>query len=277
MHDYQSMLMMITPADEKDLILFDLSPEEKAHIVKQYNRALVNAQGDGTDVAQIFLKPLISDYSKWGDTALVFGLALAKEGQFKRAEQSFAFAIANSLSSEQYLSIAQEAQRMVREDIKNPPPDLPPVNFADKMKNAQMAEGSSPSERKNYQAPILMRANKGVNDFQMASEKERRDVMMRSAAGGDEMASDDLDIENVMTPADRMRKTVRIVVVLLILIILGVLIYFVFIPMGKKLVKAGDNEKRIEFIMDKFQEKKDDPEVAQILKEYAEEFKISEA
>ena len=47
--------------------------------------------------------------------------------------------------------------------------------------------------------------------------------------------------------------------------------------MGKKLVKANDNEKRIEFIMDKFQEKKDDPEVAQILKEYAEKFNISEA
>ena len=50
---------MIQPINESSLILFDVSNEEKSRIVRQYNRALQNSQGEGTDVAQIFLKPLI--------------------------------------------------------------------------------------------------------------------------------------------------------------------------------------------------------------------------
>jgi hypothetical protein len=160
MHDYLSLAMMLQPIDETSLILFDVSNEEKGRIIRQYNRALANAQGDGTDVAQIFLKPLISQYEKWGDPALMFGLCLAREGQFKRAEGSLAYAIANVLQSEQYLTIAQEALRMVREDIKTPPEELPPVEISDKIKSAQMASGESPAQRTNFQAPILRRAQK---------------------------------------------------------------------------------------------------------------------
>ena len=160
MHDYLSLAMMLQPIDETSLILFDVSNEEKGRIIRQYNRALANAQGDGTDVAQIFLKPLISQYEKWGDPALMFGLCLAREGQFKRAEGSLAYAIAGVLQSEQYLTIAQEALRMVREDIKNPPENLPPVEISDKIKSAQMASGESPAQRTNFQAPILRRAQK---------------------------------------------------------------------------------------------------------------------
>ena len=275
MHDYLSLLLAISPIEEKDLILFDVSVEEKANIIRQFNRALLNGQGDGTDVAQIFLKPLITKYPQWGDTALVFGLCLAREGQFARAIQSLEFAINNVLGHEQYLGLAQDALRKCREDIKIPASELPPINFVDKMKTAQMAEGSSPAERKNYQAPILVKASKGVNSFQMASEKERRDIMMRSASGGDELASDDIDIESVMTPADKARLGVRIGIGVLIAATILALIFFVIIPVSTKIKLADDNAKRIEFIMDKFEANKDDPEVAQILKEYADEFGIA--
>ena len=275
MHDYLSLLLAISPIDEKDLILFDVSVEEKANIIRQFNRALLNAQGDGTDVAQIFLKPLITKYPQWGDTALVFGLCLAREGQFSRAIQSLEFAINNVLGHEQYLGLAQDALRKCREDVKIPASELPPIDFVDKMKSAQMAEGSSPAERKNYQAPILVKASKGVNSFQMASEKERRDIMMRSASGGDELASDDIDIESVMTPADKARLGVRIGIGVLIAAAILALIFFVIIPVSTKVKLADDNARRIEFIMNKFETNKDDPEVAQILKEYAEEFGIS--
>ncbi len=274
MHDYLSLLLAINPIEEKDLILFEVSVEEKANIIRQYNRALLNAKGDGTDVAQIFLKPLITKYPQWGDTALIFGLCLAREGQFKRAVQSLEFAINNTLGHEQYLAIAQDALRKCKEDINIPANELPPVDFADKMKNAQMAEGASPSERRNYQAPILMKASKGVNSFQIASEKERRDIMMRSASGGDELASDDIDIESVMTPGDKARLGVKIGIGVLAAGVILLLVFLVIIPLSTKIKLADENAKRIDFIMDKFEQYKDDPEVAQVIKEYAEQFDI---
>lgn len=275
MHDYLSLIMAINPIEEKDLILFDVSVEEKANIIRQFNRALINAKGDGTDVAQIFLKPLITKYPQWGDTALLFGLCLAREGQFARATESLEFAINNVLGHEQYLTIAQDALRKCKEDVKIPASELPPINFADKMKTAQMAEGSSPAERKNYQAPILMKASKGVNSFQMASDKERRDIMMRSASGGDELASDDIDIESMMTPGDKARLGVKIAIGVAAAGIILLLVFLVIIPTVKKVKSAGDNEKKIDYIVTKLKENESDPEVAAIYADYAKEFGIA--
>ncbi len=272
MHDYLSLAMMLQPIDETSLILFDVSNEEKGRIIRQYNRALANAQGDGTDVAQIFLKPLISQYEKWGDPALMFGLCLAREGQFKRAEGSLAYAIANVLQSEQYLTIAQEALRMVREDIKNPPENLPPVEISDKIKSAQMASGESPAERTNFQAPILRRAQKEYEAPRMATVKERRDIMMRSGGTGDELPDDQLEIEDVRTPGDKMRSAVKVFAVIFSLVCIVLIVVFGVIPAVKQsreeaAVAAQAAEER-DYLLDQLQRRSQDPEVASIINSY---------
>jgi len=259
---------MIQPINEASLILFDVSSEEKARIVRQYNRALQNAQGDGTDVAQIFLKPLISQYQKWGDPALIFGLCLAREGQFKRAEGSLAFAIQGVLGTEQYLTIAQEALRMVREDIKNPPEDLPPADIAGKLKNAQMASGSSPAARANFQAPILMRAQKSSEAPQMASSKERRDILMRSGGVGDELPDDSIDIEDIKSPREKMKTLVIIGVVILSMLLMTLLIIFGIIPLIKEIESGGDAQDRLEYLYGEFRKNRYDPEVSAIVSAY---------
>ena len=260
--------MMIQPINESSLILFDVSSEEKARIVRQYNRALQNAQSEGTDVAQIFLKPLISQYQKWGDPALIFGLCLAREGQLKRAEGSLAFAIQGVLGTEQYLTIAQEALRMVREDIKNPPPDLPPADIAGKLKNAQMAQGTSPAARANFQAPILTKAQKSSEPPQMASSKERRDIMMRSGGVGDELPDDSIDIEDIKSPREKMKSLVTIGIVILSMLLVTLLIIFGIIPLIKQIEDGGDAQDRLEFLYGEFRKNKYDPEVSAIMSAY---------
>lgn len=260
--------MMIQPINESSLILFDVSNEEKARIVRQYNRALQNSQGDGTDVAQIFLKPLISQYQKWGDPALIFGLCLAREGQFKRAEGSLVFAIQGVLGTEQYLTIAQEALRMVREDIKNPPADIPPADIAGKLKNAQMASGSSPAARANFQAPILTKAQKTSEPPQMASSKERRDIMMRSGGVADELPDDSIDIEDIKSPRERMRSLVAAGVVILSLLLVTLLIIFGIIPLVKQIETGADAVDRLEYLYGEFKKNKYDPEVSAIISAY---------
>ncbi len=259
---------MIQPINESSLILFDVSNEEKSRIVRQYNRALQNSQGEGTDVAQIFLKPLISQYQKWGDPALLFGLCLAREGQFKRAEGSLAFAIQGVLGTEQYLTIAQEALRMVREDIKNPPADLPPADIAGKLKNAQMASGSSPAARANFQAPILTKAQKTSEPPVMASSKERRDIMMRSGGVADELPDDSIDIEDIKSPRERMKTLVITGVVILSMLLVTLLIIFGIIPLIKEIEAGASARDKIEYLEGEFYKNRYDPEVSAIMSAY---------
>ena len=272
MHDYLSLCMMIQPINESSLILFDVSNEEKTRIVRQYNRALQNSQGDGTDVAQIFLKPLIAQYQKWGDPALLFGLCLAREGQFKRAEGSLAFAIQGVLGSEQYLTVAQEALRMVREDIKNPPADIPPADIAGKLKNAQMASGSSPATRMNFQAPILTKAQKTSEAPQMASSKERRDILMRSGGVADELPDDSIDIEDIKSPREKMRILVITCVVILSMLLVTLLIIFGIIPLVNKIEAGASAQDKIEYLQGEFYKNRYDPEVSAIMSAYESSF-----
>ncbi|MBQ6017560.1 MAG: hypothetical protein IJL19_06735 [Clostridiales bacterium] len=272
MHDYLSLCMMIQPINESSLILFDVSNEEKARIVRQFNRALQNSQGEGTDVAQIFLKPLISQYQKWGDPALIFGLCLAREGQFKRAEGSLVFAIQGVLGTEQYLTIAQEALRMVREDIKNPPADLPPADIAGKLKSAQMASGSSPAARANFQAPILTKAQKTSEAPQMASARERRDIMMRSGGVADELPDDSIDIEDIKSPRERMKSLVVAGIVILSLLLVTLFVIFGIIPLIKQVESGGDAQDRLEYLYGEFRKQRYDPEVSAIVSAYESSF-----
>ena len=274
MHDYLRYIMMIQPITESSLILFDVSNEEKGRIVRQYNRALENAKGEGTDVAQIFLKPLIAQYQKWGDPALIFGLCLAREGQFKRAEGSLTYAISGTLGSEQQLSIAQEALRFVREDIKNPPMDLPPADIAGKIRNAKMASDETPAGRVGFQAPILMRAQRVNERPQMASTKERRDVMMRSGGVGDELPDDSINIEDVASPGEKMRRLVATVLILGAVALVVVFIIFGLIPLINSVKEGGDAQTKLDYIVNELNKARSDEEVASIMNAYEARFSI---
>jgi len=273
MHDYKQLALMIGTIEEKDLILYDMSPEDKVYAVKQFNRALINTQKDGTDVAQIILKPLITKYPTWGDLALVYGLCLARESQYKRAQSALEYAVNNTLATEQYLAIAQEAMKYVKLDESMPVQENLEKPRRKKDISSMVGEADNKAvARSAMQAPILMRASSGRNDFKMASDKERRDIMMRSASGSDERNSDDIAVEDVRTPADNLRLTVRIVAGVLIAAVVFVLVYFVIIPVAANIRNSADTNARLDYIMSKLDENKGDPEVAAIIAQYAQEF-----
>ena len=274
MHDYLRYIMMIQPITETSLILFDVSNEEKGRIVRQYNRALENARGEGTDVAQIFLKPLIAQYQKWGDPALIFGLCLAREGQFKRAEGSLMYAISGTLGSEQQLSIAQEALRFVREDIKNPPRDLPPADIAGKIRNAKMASDDTPAGRVGFQAPILMRAQRVNERPQMATTKERRDVMMRSGGVGDELPDDSINIEDVVSPGEKLRRFVTAMIVIGAVALVAVFVIFGLIPLINSVTEGGDAKTKLDYLTQELTKNRTNPEIDAIMSAYEARFSI---
>lgn len=270
MHDYQRLALMLSPITEKDLILYDMSAEDKIYAVRQYNHALSNAQKDGTDVAQIILKPLISKYPTWGDLALIFGLCLARETEYHRAEEALMYAVNNTLASEHNLTVAQEAMRHVKDDIKIPKPRTEAPRSGRNWMSMAAADGK-PTSRVGMQAPILVKASNRTGEFQMASDRERRDIMMRSAAGGDERG-DNVDVENVRTAADNLRLAVRIGMILIAAVALFSLIYWVIIPTAVKIKNSDDTASRLEYVISKLEENKEDPEVGSIIEEYAANF-----
>ena len=274
MSDYIQLANAIAQITEEDLILFKVSAEEKAHIVKQFNRALINAQGEGTDVAQIFLKPLIAKYPSWGDAALVFGLCLAREYEFKRAEESFEFAINNVLSTEGNLLIAQEALKKVREDAQNPVRQERNPNEMQE-KGSMISEMGAVGDRRGMQAPILMRASRNPAKAQMATEKERREIMMRAASSNGEIPDDDIMVDVPKSSYDKMSIAIKAVAVVAGIAALFCLIYFLIIPTVVKVRSASDNQKKIDYLTGKLSENKDDPEVQAIIEGYAKEFNIT--
>ena len=89
------------------------------------------------------------------------------------------------------------------------------------------------------------------------------------------MPGDDIDIESVRTKGDNMRLAVRIVIAVLIMAAAFALIWFLIIPGFAKLRNSSDTEARLDYIIDKLDENKEDPEVAKIIDEYANEFSDS--
>ena len=166
--------------------------------------------------------------------------------------------------------------KFIRDDIKNPDPE-PEIPKSNKNWTSLATGDGTAASRKGMQAPILVKATNRTNDFQMASEKERRDIMMRSAAVGDEMASDDITVEDVRTPADRLRLTVRIITGIIIVAVVMLLVFFVVIPAVSRMKNSHDTSDRLDFLIGKLEENKDDPEVAAIIDDYAVHFEGAEA
>ena len=61
-----------------------------------------------------------------------------------------------------YLTIAQEALRMVQEDIKNPPEDVRAAEITDKIKAAQMSSGESPQTEEIFRPRYLCARRKNT-------------------------------------------------------------------------------------------------------------------
>ena len=80
--------------------------------------------------------------------------------------------------------------------------------------------------------------------------------MMRSSSGGDEM-NEDVNVENIRTPADNLRLTVKIITGLVIAA--AILLYFVIIPTWAKVKNSGYTADRLDFLIAQLDEKKSDP------------------
>ena len=137
-----------------------------------------------------------------------------------------------------------------------------------------MASDETPAGRVGFQAPILMRAQRVNERPQMASTKERRDIMMRSGGVGDELPDDSIDIEDVASPGEKMRRLVATVVILGAIALVVVFIIFGLIPLINSVKEGGDAKTKLDYITNELNKARGDEEIASIMNAYEARFSI---
>jgi tetratricopeptide (TPR) repeat protein len=262
--------------EAKDLSRLNLSKEEQEYVLVLFNRAVLNARSDGSDIALIALKKLLTEYPAWGEAALLFGICLAIDGKYKRAGASFEHALSAGLISEQLTYLAQVGSREAAGDyaknkrrtaeLEDGKKSLLSTILPPKNKRSIFKEIDT-EERGHVQAPILTRAPRSPGKARLASDKERRDILMQANAGGD-VNDDEIDVTIPKTPAEKMRITAIVFGTIAGALALGFLVWFFVIPGIYTINENQQSADKLKYLVGALEANETDPEVAKILSEY---------
>ena len=262
--------------DAKDLSRLNLSKEEQEFVLVLFNRAVLNARTDGSDIALIALKKLLTEYPSWGEAALLFGICLAIDGKYKIAGASFEHALSAGLISEQLTYLAQIGSREAAGDyaknkrrtaeLEDGKKSLLSAILPPKNKRSIFREIDT-EERGHVQAPILTRAPRSPGKARLASDKERRDILMQANAGGD-IPDEEIDVTIPKTPAEKMRITAIVLGTVTGAVVIGLLIWFIVIPGIYTMNENSRSAEQLQYLVGELKANQSDPEVAKILSDY---------
>ncbi|HOO61160.1 MAG TPA: hypothetical protein PKV44_01875 [Bacillota bacterium] len=265
----------------RDLAAFHLSMDDAAILARDYNRALKNMTNDCADMALVTLKTIISKYPTWGEPSLMFGICVAQTREFHRACSCFEHALASGLHSMELTELAQmcltEAQKAL-ESQKHGETEKPENPF-DKIRStgsrieaADMVTDSEHRERVHMQAPILIKAPRNPARRKLATDKERRDVLMQSTSSNGEIPDDDIEIDMPKTPTERLRIAVIAISVFALLVAGFFVGKYVVWPYIEVMNNKKDADERLEFVALQLEENANDPACSSIIDAYHEEY-----
>ncbi len=282
--DWRNAAAAFPSFEEKDVMQLQVSKEEKEQILILFNRSVFNAQSDSADIAMIALKKLLTKYPTWGEAALLYGICLALEGKYMRAAASFEHAISVGLMTEELTYLAQvcnrdaaaeyakERRHLQTEDETGSKSIFASILPAKKGRRNVFREIDS-EERGHMQAPILTRVPRNPGKAKLATDRERRDIIMQSnAPSGDSQQDEEIDVSIPKTPAEKLRITVIVVGSILLAIILGTVIWYFIIPGISSYRENSNASVRLSYLMNKMNEQKTDPQISQILSDYSNEY-----
>lgn len=262
----------------QDIRRFNLSEEEQESLLSQINRALSNTRNDSSDMAIITLKKLLTRYPDWAEAALLYGICIALDGNYKRALAAFEHALSLGLLSEAMHNLAISCHRSAAEAIKKKiatPEEKPVRNIISSMiphANPLVQENDEIRPRNHMQAPILMKAARNPGKAKLASDRERRELLMKATSSNGEIPDDEIDVSIPKTPAERLRITLFVAAIIAVTTGIVLLSIFVIVPYIRERSKIKDAQEQLEFITSKLQEYKNDPEVSEIIRQYDEAF-----
>lgn len=274
--DWREAAAAFPPLEEKDIAQLQLSKEESEQVLILFNRAILNAQSDSADIAMIALKKLLTQFPDWAEAALLFGICLALDDKMKRALASFEHAISSGLMTEQLAYLAQtcyreagdaHARQYARKEAAEHNKVLASALLPSKKSRSIFREIDT-EERGHMQAPILTRAPRSAGKARLASDKERRDVLMQSNSGNADSQDEEIDVSIPKTPAEKLRITVIAVSSVAAAVLLGLAVWFLIIPGIQSMQESSQAAPKLEYLLSALAANKDDPEVSEVLSEY---------
>ncbi len=270
--DWHDAAMAFPQLRDKDLQRIVLMAEEREHILILFNRSVQNTQNDSADIAMIALKKLLTQFPTWGEAALLYGICLASEGKIKRALASFEHALSSGLGTEELTYLAQVCYREAGIQYKSSGSRGKTDEEDGKGKRRRTQIKDADLEQRNHmQAPILRRAPRSPGKAKLASERERRDVMMQANSGGDG-SDEEFDVSIPKTPAEKLRLTIIIGSSVMGAIALGLLIWFFAIPFFSSLSSGDSSKEKLEYLLNQLQTQQDEPAIRAVLADFAQKF-----
>lgn len=277
--DWIEAVKSVPPIEKQDLLRFRLSGEDQTAVMQQFNKALRNAGTDSADIASIALRKLLTRFPEWGEAALLYGLCLAIDGKYVRAAAGFQHALEIGLRSEQLTYLAQVCSRDVNVELSKKPQKPEENNTAKNFissvipkSNPLVQEEHQIRPRPHMQAPILVKASRRPARTKLATDRERRELLMQSTSSNGELPDDEIDVSIPKTPAEKLRISAFVIGALLVLAGLYFLITMLILPAVDRAKERSRANERLEYLTQALQEKSADPEVAEIIARYESEY-----
>ena len=281
--DWRNAAAAFPPLKEADIARLQLSKEEKEQVLTLFNRAVFNAQSDSADIAMIALKKLLTQYPAWGEAALLYGICLAIEGKYKRAGASFEHSISAGLQTEDLTYLAQvcyqdagteyaKERRHAQADDETPGKHIISSIFPSRKGRSSVYREIDTEERGHMQAPILTRVPRNTGKARLASDRERRDVMMQASAPQGDGQDEEIDVSIPRTPAEKLRITIIAAGTVLLAVLVGLAIWYFVIPAVNTYRENSSAADKLKYLTAALELNSDDPQIALILADYYQKY-----
>lgn len=266
----------------KDIVHLTTSAEETDQLIALYARSLANARSDSADIAMIALKKALSEHPAWGEAALLYGICLALDGKLKRAKASFEHAMSVGLVSEQTTYLAQICYQLAVSQTENPaeqPKQEENLSMAmffrgrnSSKRKKSIYEEPNTEEKGRMTAPILTKAPKSAAKARMASDRERRDVLMQANSSNPEGSDEEIEVSIPKTPAEKLRIFLSLLGIILISALLGLFVWYIAIPGVNLFMKTKDDSAKLSFLMTEMAKVQEDPAIKKVLDAYTSKY-----
>ncbi len=242
-------------------------PREIDLAVAAYNRAIRNLNQDSADIALIALRKLSSDYPDFLEAGLLYGCCLAQLGQMKEARAQLIRTASHPQLPEDLSQAAEAAIRAVDQELA----EQEALTVASPKAGLPRQAGSQVtlSDLPVRPSDALLERTGRKSRVRMASEKERREILMRS----DMPREEETHVVFEKSPADYLRLILPVAAGLMVIAVLVFVLVRAWPDLRRE--KPASADEKLAYLLGEIEKKAPADEAWQrLLTDYRTRFQI---